>query len=177
MRLSHALFALLPVFAFQQVEAQNGAAKPLERSIDASAPDGIRPGGTLNEEFKAPPIPAEVKSMPTPVRNYPEQPPVVPHSIRDYQIDKNFNRCLTCHSRSATEVSGAPMVSVTHYYDRDGQVLAAVSPRRYFCLQCHVPQHQISPIKTNIFQGIDEVLQEVITERDSRQNDRGTSPQ
>ena len=41
--------------------------------------------------------------------------------------------------------SQAPMVSITHFMDRDGQFLASVSPRRYFCTQCHVPQHDVKP--------------------------------
>jgi cytochrome c-type protein NapB len=32
------------------------------------------------------------------------------------------------------------MVSITHFMDRDGQFLASVSPRRFFCTECHVPQ-------------------------------------
>ena len=38
------------------------------------------------------------------------------------------------------------MVSITHFMDRDGQFLAAVSPRRYFCEQCHVVQLEVDPI-------------------------------
>ena len=74
------------------------------------------------------------------VRNYPEQPPVIPHTIEAYQLDANVNQCLSCHARSRTGESQAPMVSITHFMDRDGQFLASVSPRRYFCVQCHVPQ-------------------------------------
>ena len=73
------------------------------------------------------------------MRNYPEQPPVIPHSIEGYQLTLNTNRCLDCHKREFTEGSGAPMISVTHFMDRDGQVLADVTPRRYFCTACHVP--------------------------------------
>ena len=49
------------------------------------------------------------------------------------------------------------MISLTHYVDRDGQMLGAVSPRRYFCLQCHVPQTQSNPTVPNIFQDIDSL--------------------
>lgn len=167
-RVRSVLLLMFAGFCAQLVAQSLGttpSATPRQEALNAPAPNGIRPGGTLADEFASPPIPAEVKSMARPERNYPEQPPVVPHNIRDYQIDKNFNKCLTCHSRNVTEMSGAPMVSVTHYRDRDGQVLAAVSPRRYFCLQCHVPQQQISPILGNTFKGIDEVLQEVIIEQ------------
>jgi cytochrome c-type protein NapB len=91
-------------------------------------------------------------------RNYPEQPPTIPHKIRGYQIDLNTNKCLTCHSRVAVEQSQAPMVSVTHFMDRDGQMRAAVSPRRYFCLQCHVPQNAARPLVGNSFKDIDTVI-------------------
>lgn len=135
-------------------------AEPVE---DVPAPDGVRPGGTLTRTAEAPTIPEQRSSMRRPTRNYPEQPPMIPHNIRDYQVDKNFNHCLSCHSRSATEVSGAPMVSITHFVDRDGQTLAAVSPRRYFCVQCHVPQHDVDPVKVSTFKGIDQVLEDIIT--------------
>ena len=92
------------------------------------------------------------------MRNYPEQPPTIPHKIRGYQVDINANKCLTCHSRRATEESQAPMVSVTHFMDRDGQVRAQISPRRYFCNQCHVPQMEMKPLVDNDFRDVDEVI-------------------
>ena len=50
------------------------------------------------------------------------------------------------------------MISITNFSDRDGQVLAAVSPRRYFCTQCHVPQHDAKPLVENQFKNIDDLL-------------------
>ena len=50
------------------------------------------------------------------------------------------------------------MVSITHFADRDGQFLASVSPRRYFCTQCHVPQHNVRLPVQNDFVDIDTVL-------------------
>ncbi len=91
-------------------------------------------------------------------RNYPEQPPTIPHHIRGYQIDLNANKCLSCHSRRATADSNAPMVSITHFMNRDGQFLASVSPRRYFCTQCHVTQQVTRPLVGNAFVDIDSVL-------------------
>ena len=91
-------------------------------------------------------------------RNYPEQPPTIPHHIRGYQIDMNANKCMSCHSRRATADSNAPMVSITHFMDRDGQFLASVSPRRYFCTQCHVTQQVTRPLVGNTFVDIDSVL-------------------
>ena len=91
-------------------------------------------------------------------RNYPEQPPTIPHSIRGYHVDKNANKCLTCHSRANSARAQAPMISITHYTDRDQQTLAAVAPRRYFCTQCHVPQQDVKPLVENRFKNIDELL-------------------
>lgn len=85
------------------------------------------------------------------MRNYPEQPPVIPHSIDNYQLTLKTNRCLECHRRQYTEASGAPMISVTHFMDRDGQVLGDVTPRRYFCTACHVQQTDARPLVPNTF--------------------------
>ena len=92
------------------------------------------------------------------VRNYPMQPPTIPHKIEHYTVNLNANKCLACHSRRFTEDSQAPMVSVTHYMDRDGNFLAEVSPRRYFCNQCHVPQVDSSPLVGNDFKDVDALL-------------------
>jgi nitrate reductase (cytochrome), electron transfer subunit len=91
------------------------------------------------------------------MRQYPEQPPIIPHSIEGYQLSVNTNRCLSCHRREATEGSGAPMISVTHYMTREGQMLADVSPRRYFCTQCHVPQADTAPLVGNTFMDMSEI--------------------
>jgi cytochrome c-type protein NapB len=91
-------------------------------------------------------------------RNYPMQPPTIPHKIDGYQVDLNTNKCMTCHSRRRTEESQAPMVSVTHYMNREAQFLAEVSPRRYFCLQCHVPQTDARPLLGNTFEDVDDIL-------------------
>lgn len=128
--------------------------------LDAPAPDGRRPGGTLTQEFPAPPIAAEENKDMRRERNYPEQPPTIPHTIVGYQVDKYGNRCLTCHSRANSARSQAPMISITHYMDRDGQPLAAMSPRRYFCTQCHVTQAEVKPLVENGFENIDRLLQE-----------------
>ena len=91
-------------------------------------------------------------------RNYPQQPPLIPHRIDGYQVDKNFNKCMDCHSRSNAEVSQAIPVSITHYQDRDGNTLAQISTRRYYCVQCHVTQENVSPFVANQFKDVDSLL-------------------
>lgn len=93
-------------------------------------------------------------------RIHPMQPPTIPHKIDNYQVDLRANRCLSCHSRTRVEESQAPMVSITHYTGRDGEVLAEVSPRRYFCTQCHVPQTDAPSLVENTFRDVAEMLSE-----------------
>ncbi|WP_342777491.1 nitrate reductase cytochrome c-type subunit [Rubellimicrobium rubrum] len=54
------------------------------------------------------------------------------------------------------------MVPVTHYMDRSGQVLAEVSPRRFFCTACHVPQYPVDPTVENTFIDTDTLLRQVL---------------
>ena len=112
----------------------------------------------IGKEPTPPPMPKISDSELRQARSYPEQPPVIPHSTRGYQIDLNVNKCLTCHARKATEQSQAPMVSVTHFMDRDGQVRTSVSPRRFFCTQCHVTQTRVRPLTGNIFVDVDSLI-------------------
>lgn len=119
-------------------------------------------------EVPAPPLPADRADDVRRTRNYPDQPPVIPHSIADYQIDLNTNRCLTCHARQYAEAVQAPMISVTHYQDRDGQFLGGVSARRYFCTQCHVPQTDARPLVDNRFEDIDTILERLRRGRDGQ---------
>jgi nitrate reductase (cytochrome), electron transfer subunit len=102
-------------------------------------------------EVPTPPFARPVIDDKRVMRNYPEQPPVIPHAIENYQLTLKTNRCLECHRRQYTEASGAPMISVTHFMDRDGQVLGDVTPRRYFCTACHVQQTDARPLVPNTF--------------------------
>lgn len=143
--------------------------------LDAPAPDGRRPGGTIAEDRPAPPLAADENKDIRRERAYPEQPPTIPHTIAGYRIDTNSNKCLSCHSRANSARVQAPMISITHYMDRDSQALAAVAPRRYFCVQCHVPQKDVQPLVGNTFEDIDKILQRDAAAGKSASNDDGTS--
>ena len=112
----------------------------------------------LDEVAAAPRMTPQKNTAEKETRNYPEQPPVIPHSIEGYQVDLNGNKCLTCHARARTGESKAPMLSITHFMDREGQFLASVSPRRFFCTQCHVPQYDAKAPIDNTFVDIDTLL-------------------
>jgi cytochrome c-type protein NapB len=91
------------------------------------------------------------------VSDYVYQPPLIPHRIRGYEISTNANKCLSCHSFKNARDAGATKISVTHYGTREGQVLSDVSPRRYFCLQCHVTQSDTAVLVENDFKRVDSL--------------------
>lgn len=113
--------------------------------------DRLRGDTAIDRTPPSPPLAPLEKSERRRTRNYPEQPPVIPHSVAGYEISVRANRCLSCHSRRRSAATGAPMVSVSHFMDRDFQVLSDISARRYFCNQCHVVQTSARPPVTNDF--------------------------
>jgi len=82
----------------------------------------------------------------------------IPHDISAYQLDKKFNKCMDCHSRKLADEAQASTVSVTHYMNRDGEFLGEISPRRYFCTQCHVHQLESKPLIENTFIDVGELI-------------------
>jgi nitrate reductase (cytochrome), electron transfer subunit len=95
----------------------------------------------FRNERDVPPIP----------RDFIQQPPLIPHTIKGYNITLNFNKCMDCHAWSRYKETGATKVSLTHFKTRDGTELSNISPRRYFCTQCHVPQTDAKPLVANTF--------------------------
>lgn len=87
-------------------------------------------------------------------RDYVQQPPLIPHSIKGYKINVKFNKCLTCHSWANYKEARATKISQTHFADRQENVMANVAPRRYFCNQCHVPQANVEPLVENTFESV-----------------------
>jgi len=84
-------------------------------------------------------------------RNFQKQPPLIPHSVKGYNITQNFNKCMDCHSKERAEETGATKVAKSHYLDREDKKLSNISPRRYFCMQCHVPQFDAKPLVENTY--------------------------
>jgi cytochrome c-type protein NapB len=142
---------LLPIITAALIASFSGA-------IAAETFSALRGSTPLNEEAAPPSLTPQLNTSVREPRNYPEQPPVIPHSIEGYEISTNANKCLSCHARTRVHESQAPMVSITHFFDRDGQALASISPRRYFCTECHVPQHDVRPPVENDFVDIDTLL-------------------
>ena len=88
-------------------------------------------------------------------RNYVQQPPLIPHSIRGYKVNLKNNKCLQCHVWDNYREYGATKISQTHFTDRDSIAMADVAPRRYFCDQCHATQADVQPLIENNFEPVD----------------------
>lgn len=121
-------------------------------------PEGLRGKTRLEEEPKAPRMPRVENTDIKRGRAYTSQPPTIPHAIEKYEITRNVNFCMYCHSRVRNEEFGAPMVSATHYMDREHDYLAEISPRRYFCTQCHVVQTDARVPVDNTFQDVYDIV-------------------
>ena len=156
--LARAALAMVPFLVAGVLSAQQIGGP----GLDAPRLKGPEP---FTRETPAPPMQRQVTDDVRRRRNYPDQPPLIPHAIEGYALDLNANKCLSCHSRRFTEQSQAPMISVTHYQDRDGNFLGGVAPRRYACLACHVPQTTANPLVENRFTDMDAVVE---TERRGR---------
>jgi cytochrome c-type protein NapB len=116
-------------------------------------------GTPFAQEPKTPPLVNAENDDRKRVRSYAMQPPTIPHKTDNYQVDKNANKCMTCHARTRVGDTQATPISITHYVDRDGNFLADVSPRRYFCEQCHVVQMDgVEPAVKNRFRDVEAII-------------------
>jgi cytochrome c-type protein NapB len=137
-----ATLAVAPMAAAQGGASPAGADKVKTlRSEGAVNAADIDIGDVFKVERDRPPLP----------RDFVQQPPLIPHTTRGYTVTLNFNKCMDCHAWSRARETGATKVSLTHFRDRDATELPNISPRRYFCLQCHVSQTDAKPLVENTF--------------------------
>ena len=122
--------------------------------------DPLRGPAPFEESGKTPPLVNAENNDKKRVRSYAMQPPTIPHKTDNYQVDRFANKCMTCHARTRAEETQATPISITHYQDRDGNYLADVSPRRYFCDQCHVVQMQTQPAVKNRFRDVESIIKQ-----------------
>jgi len=105
------------------------------------APQPLRGSGGVLALGEAPPAERQkITRKPAP-RNYPQQPPLIPHNVMGLMIQTRVNMCLACHARQTEQRSNAAKLPDSHFLDRAGEKSAdVVAPRRWFCTQCHVAQ-------------------------------------
>ena len=117
----------------------------------------LRGDNTIDADSTAPASKKYNKDNQPMARDYVQQPPLIPHKIDNYRVNLKSNKCMSCHSWSNYRKAKATKISQTHFEDRDENVLANVSARRYFCTQCHVPQVDAQPLVENSFEPVSSV--------------------
>lgn len=125
--------------------------------VNSGGVESLRGTATLDATKKAEEMKRVIKDKNPIARNYVHQPPMIPHQIRGYKVDLNSNKCLTCHGWKYAAETGATKVSLTHFETRDGKTLSDISPRRYFCSQCHVTQADAKPLVDNTFEAVESL--------------------
>ncbi len=125
--------------------------KGVYANLEAAPVESLRGSTDIADGNVLPKIKPVPKNQERIALDYVNQPPLIPHATDGYQVNQSNNGCLKCHDVNVYRKTGAPRVSPTHYQDRDGKLLTEVAPRRYFCLQCHVPQAQAEPLVENEF--------------------------
>ena len=129
----------------------------LGQSVLAVEIQSLRGENAIDETTEVPEVKRYNKDGQPLPRNYVLQPPLIPHKIDGYEVTVKHNKCLSCHSWKNYRRHHATKISQTHFQSRDGVVLANVSARRYFCLQCHVPQTNALPLVDNTFKPVESV--------------------
>jgi len=139
------------------VDSGVASATPPMSKMDFNGVSSLRGGAALDGGLDAP----EIKLLPSdslPIaRNYFQQPPMIPHRVREYKITVRNNKCMSCHSWNNYKKAKATKVSQTHFEDRDGNAQSTLAARRYFCNQCHVPQVDAKPLVENNFMPVNEL--------------------
>ena len=85
------------------------------------------------------------------VRDFVQQPPLIPHKSQGFKTNLKGNKCIGCHGPADYEEAEATGISESHFRDRDGNLLADVSASWYFCTQCHVEQRDVALLVDNEF--------------------------
>jgi cytochrome c-type protein NapB len=87
------------------------------------------------------------------VRDFEAQPPLVPHTVENYDISAKENACWECHNSDEFKGKKMPMVGKSHLLT---PVTADAAPKlnmqRWQCDSCHVPQVDAKPLVDNVFQ-------------------------
>lgn len=116
---------------------------------------GIRKGSIYEEEKVTPEHGEYSKTEPGKSkrieRSFENSPPLIPHDLTGMlPLAETNNACLNCHMPETAKSIGATPIPKSHFFDMDtGKDLGGkLDGKRYFCMECHVPQVDIpAPIK------------------------------
>lgn len=144
--------AITTILAFSTWPAAGGGRDQGEKEGDES---GIRKGSIYEEEKiesehgeYSQTKPGQSKRI---ERAFENSPPLIPHDLTGMlPLAETNNACLNCHMPETARSIGATPMPRSHFFDMDtGKDLGGkLDGKRYFCLECHVPQVNLpEPIK------------------------------
>jgi cytochrome c-type protein NapB len=85
-------------------------------------------------------------------RNFEKQPPLVPHTIEQYEISATENACWDCHNSDDFKGKKMPMVGPSHLLTpAAADATPKLNMQRWQCDNCHVPQVDAKPLVENSF--------------------------
>ncbi|MFZ5775451.1 MAG: nitrate reductase cytochrome c-type subunit [Thermodesulfobacteriota bacterium] len=134
-------FILMTIVGSMGMSALPASAEP----VKAMSATEVNAPSPLPQPEKAAPAGKPIK------RDFAQQPPLIPHTIDDYTIDKDGNQCLGCHGKQKNSTTPAARISPSHYLDSTGRETADLAGRHYFCTSCHVSQSDAKPLVPNTF--------------------------
>jgi cytochrome c-type protein NapB len=146
------LSVLLAVAGYTGADEKKHSGKQKEREETEL---GIRKGSLYDEEKIKPPHATYGKAEPGKSKPYgrafENSPPLIPHDLTGMlPIAETNNACLNCHMPDMARTLNATPLPKSHFFDIDtGRDLGGtLDNKRYFCMECHVPQVNIpEPIK------------------------------
>lgn len=120
---------------------------------------GLRQETTLYDETKAMPAhgeygKAEAGTSKLLGRAFENSPPLIPHDLTGMlPVEETNNACLNCHMPEHAGAIDATPMPRSHFFDIDTgmDLKGQLDGKRYFCMQCHVPQVNIPEAIKNTF--------------------------
>jgi len=85
-------------------------------------------------------------------RTFSGQPPLIPHTIENFDISSTVNDCWECHNSNEFKGKKMPMVSISHLVKpASAHAEPELNKSRWQCNSCHVPQIDAQPLVANDF--------------------------
>ncbi len=137
--------AVIDTMSDMATDAKNAVSDAVDSVTDSVGLGSLRGTHALEDFSLVPPIGKWIEDADF-TRNFIDQPPLIPHKTANMKITLKKNKCLSCHSNENWRDAEATKMTASHFMTRSDKRLKEVSPRRYFCTQCHVPQVDNKPI-------------------------------
>ncbi|OIN92778.1 MAG: hypothetical protein AUJ20_06215 [Comamonadaceae bacterium CG1_02_60_18] len=85
-------------------------------------------------------------------RTFVGQPPLIPHTVENFDITPKENACLDCHIDSEFKGKKMPSLGKSHLVKgADANAAPQLNMLRWQCDSCHVPQVDAQPLVGNDF--------------------------